>query len=398
MTKIWSIALFIAACGRQQGEPPKQEHARLEGEIAMTLGDCAPPTTRFISGPEPQAFGELKPATSLYATMSPSGDIAAGFDAPNEATGSGAPSAADKLAAGDIIASAHYIPGASSPLIELRLALLDCFREQDRRLGVAVFDLALGAITSHGIANAHFTKCIATLAPQIKVKQPMRCSVAFGAAQLPELPHIDAGPDAVKVNGSPVAFNESTDEWWKLEPIFTWSSDRVKTTLASTAPVTLHGPVIVRPQPATQMKLVTKLVHSLLAAGEDPMLAADRNGTWQLLHPRALPVVPVPLGTGGSWNNSKAKLKVDRTSILVGKKQLWIDGKVATDDALAAQQGAVELAAEGEVPYSRVVEVIDKLTNAEWSLTSGRALAKRPAPTHIDRTTRQDVRGPPISK
>lgn len=111
MTKVWSIALLFAACGRQQGEPPKQEHTRQGGEIAMTLGDCAPPTTRFVSGPEPQSFGELKPATALYATMSPSGDVAAGFDAPT-AQATPPRSAADKLTAGEVVASAHYVPGA----------------------------------------------------------------------------------------------------------------------------------------------------------------------------------------------------------------------------------------------------------------------------------------------
>ena len=88
------------------------------------------------------------------------------------------------------------------------------------------------------------------------------------------------------------------------------------------------------------MRLVTKLVHTLIAAGDDPMLAADRDGTWLPLHPRNLPVIPVPLGTGGSWNSDKAKLAVPRISILVGRKQMWIDGVAVTDEKseLAAVQ------------------------------------------------------------
>lgn len=400
--RLAAAIVLVAACGRQQGEAPgKQEHTRLEGEIALALGDCAPTTTRFVSGPEPQAFTEIKPATTLYATMDPAGDVAAGFDAPSEPpTGT---SITDKLSATAVPASAHYLPGASSPLGALRLALIDCFREQDQRMGVAVFDLAPSSITSHGITNAAFTKCIAELAPQVKVKEPVRCGAAFGTALLPELPHIDLEPEGVFVDGKRVDIQD-TENWWKLEPIYSWSSDRVRTTLTSSAPIVLHGPVIVRPAPTTQMRLVTKLVHTLIAAGDDPMLAADRSGTWLPLHPRNLPVVPVPLGTGGAWNSDKQKLVLPRMSILIGKKQLWIDGAPVTDEkaelAAAEQRGAVEIAAEGEVPYSRVVEVIDELGGTDWSLTSGRALAKRPVreQPHIERTTRQDVRGAPISK
>lgn len=401
-----AIAL-VAACGRQQGEPPAvRDHTRLEGEIALALGDCAPTTTRFVSGPEPQAFTTVGPATSLYATMDPTGDVAAGFDAqavsrtPSNTGKPAAPSITDRLATRDVPASAHYLPGSASPLGELRLALIDCFREQDRMMGVAVFDLAPSSITSYGIANADFTKCVATLAPQVSVKEPMRCSAAFGTAMLPELPHIDLGPDGVRIDDKRVEVKD-TDTWWKIEPIYTWSSDRVRTTLTSSAPVVLHGPVIVRPAPTTPMRLVTKLVHTLIAAGDDPMLAADRSGTWQPLHPRTLPVIPVPLGTGGSWNSDKAKLDVPRTSILVGKQQLWLDGAPVTDEkAQLAAADTVEIAAEGEVPYSRVVEVIDELGDGDWSVTAGRALGRPPAreQPHIERTTRQDVRGAPISK
>jgi hypothetical protein len=419
----FALVALVAACGRQQGEAPAKEHTRLEGEIALALGDCAPPSTRFVSGPEPQAFDEVRPATSLYATMSPGGDVAAGFDAPanrdaaavTDKLAASAPdklaahdkvspaSITDKLAAHETIASAHYLPGASSPLASLRLALIDCFREQDRLMGVAVFDLAPGSITARGIDNATFTKCVGELASQVSVKEPVRCAAAFGAALLPELPHIDIKEAGVFVDGKRVEIKD-TDAWWKIEPIFTWSTDRVRTTLTSSAPIVLHGPVIVRPAPTTEMKLVTKLLHTLIAAGDDPMLAADRDGTWLALHPRNLPVIPVPLGTGGSWNSDKAKLDVPRISILVGKQQLWIDGVAVTDEktelAAAQLRGAVEIAAQGQVPYSRVVEVIDELGGIDWSLTAGRALAKPPnrEQPHIERTTRHDVRGAPISK
>jgi hypothetical protein len=231
----------------------------------------------------------------------------------------------------------------------------------------------------------------------------MRCSAAFGSALLPELPHIDLEQDGVVLDGKRVEIQE-TDEWWKLEPIFTWSTNRVRATLTSKEAIVLHGPVIVRPAPTTEMKIVTKLLHTLIAAGDDPMLAADRDGVWLPLHPRNLPVIPVPLGTGGSWNSDKAKLAVPRISILVGKQQVWIDGVAVTDEkaelAAAEQHGAVEIAAQGQVPYSRVVEVIDELGGIDWSLTAGRALAKLPdrEQPHIERTTRHDVRGAPISK
>jgi hypothetical protein len=244
---------------------------------------------------------------------------------------------------------------------------------------------------------------VAELAPQVSVKEPVRCSAAFGSALLPELPHIDLKSDGVFVDGKRVE-TKDTDAWWKIEPMYSWSTDRVRTTLNSSAPIILHGPVIVRPAPETQMRLVTKLVHTLIAAGDDPMLAADRSGVWLPLHPRNLPVIPVPVGTGGSWNSDKAKLAVPRISVLVGKQQLWIDGAPVTDEkaelAAAQLRGPVEIAAQGEVPYSRVIEVIDELGGIDWSLTSGRALAKLPnrEQPHIERTTRHDVRGAPISK
>jgi hypothetical protein len=114
-------------------------------------------------------------------------------------------------------ASTHYLPGTSSPLGELRLALIDCFREQDRRMGVAVFNLAPAFIKSYGISNPAFTKCIDELAPQVKVKEPVRCSAAFGTALLPELPHIDLKADGVFVDDKRVEISGG-GAWWKLEP------------------------------------------------------------------------------------------------------------------------------------------------------------------------------------
>jgi hypothetical protein len=71
---------------------------------------------------------------------------------------------------------------------------------------------------------------------------------------------------------------------------------RLATTLAAKAPVALIGPLVIRPVPGAPMKLVNTAITSALAAGDDPLLAVKRAGTWTLFRPLALPAAPVPIG------------------------------------------------------------------------------------------------------
>jgi hypothetical protein len=304
--------------------------------------------------------------------------------------------------------SKPYTPGASSPLAELRILLVDCFRRQDKRYAAAVFDLAPGSITVHGVTHPAFTKCIADIASQVKVKEPVRCSATFGTANANTLPAVDITADVITMFGKKVTEPAAVVagdplQWWKVESVWKAADEHVKATLGTKEPLTMHGPIAVRPLPATPMKIVTKLVHTLISAGEDPLLAAQRNGTWQLVRNYPLPVVPVPLGTGGSWDGAgyadAEDADVVTLSVLVGKDSVWVglsrigEGKripfEKLKDELVAQKAnkyfadrdAIEIAGDDDVPYGKVVEAIDIANGAGfrgWSLTSPIGLSAPP--------------------
>ncbi|HSD87225.1 MAG TPA: hypothetical protein VLB44_06910, partial [Kofleriaceae bacterium] len=134
------IACAMSAGCRQHGEKAaKEDPPELqEGEIEITLGDCAPVTTPFVSGPEPQSFtaDALKlPPTTLHATMIDGGDVSAYFSDRKAAFGSAR--APGGLGFTPARLSQSYLPGTASPLQTLRIALLDCFRRQDKRYAAA---------------------------------------------------------------------------------------------------------------------------------------------------------------------------------------------------------------------------------------------------------------------
>jgi hypothetical protein len=317
------------------------------------------------------------------------------------------PSGAFASLTGQVPTSKPYTPGAASPLVELRISLVDCFRRQDKHYAAAVFDLAPGSILVHGIDHPAFARCLVELGPQVKVTTPVRCSATFGSADASTLPALDITADAITMNGKkviePAAVAGTSSQWWRIDAVAKVAHDHVETTLASKDPLTLHGPLAVRPLPATPMKIVTKLVHTLISAGEDPVLAAQRNGTWQLVRNYPLPVVPVPTGTGGSWD-SEASVFADpepkpKLSVLVDANDVWVGASIVNKgkrmpfaelkqyltDAKASKDFAdredIQIAGTDEVPYSRVVEAIDIANGAgfrRWSLTSPIGLAAQP--------------------
>ena len=175
--------------------------------------------------------------------------------------------------------------------------------------------------------------------------------------------------------------------------------------------VAIRGPIVIRPDDAAPMQLVNRAMASVIAANGDFVLSSRAPGGWQLMPPMALPVVPVPVGTGSHWHHLK-RLKLAAVgdervvlSLLVTTKQVWIGLSrvnefqeiVAGPDQLAAlvkhlqehKQSAffasrtdVEIAGADDVPYGDVVKVIGAAERAgftAWTITDERGLAARPS-------------------
>jgi hypothetical protein len=311
-----------------------------------------------------------------------------------------------KLAA----AGGEYKPGADSPLRPIENELEECFRMQTKRHGIAVIDIAGDTLVAHGIENAEFKKCVAGLAKKVTNKQVQRCSIAFGPMPTAELPGVEITASEVKFLGNRVAgltdvlMDEKTS---KIPALFEAADKRAKAQIESKTPVALHGPLLVKPLDATPIVVVNRAYMSLLMAGEDAVLAVQRGGEWKPLRKlAALPVVPVPVGTGGSWNKrGRASGFEDERiniSILVTADQIWVGlsrvnefqeikghdlAKLAT--ALAEhKKGAffvdrtdIEIAGEDKVPYGKVVEVIEAATKAgfvDWEFNDPMGLSARP--------------------
>jgi len=197
------------------------------------------------------------------------------------------------------------------------------------------------------------------------------------------------------------------DKAFKIPALFEAADKRAKAQIASKTPVVLHGPLLVKPLDATPIMVVNRAYASLLMAGEDAVLAAQRGGEWKPLRKlSALPVVPVPVGTGGSWNHKQRRvLAVDEAvhiSVLVTAERIWVGlarvnefqeikghdiAKLA--EVLAghkkgtffAERTDLEIAGEGKVPYSKVVEVIEAATKAgfvDWEFNDPMGLSARP--------------------
>ena len=316
-----------------------------------------------------------------------------------------------KLAAGG---AQPYKPGAGSPLKPVTKELEECFRLQTKRHGVAVIDLAGDTLTAHGIENAEFKKCVAGLAKKVTSKQPQRCSIAFGPMPLAEAPGVEITQTEITFLGTRVANTlevVNDDHSFKIPALFEAADKRNLAMRESSAPVVMHGPLLVKPLDVTPIRVVNTAVISLLMAGEDPVLAAQRGGEWKPLRPlAALPVVPVPIGTGGSWSSRGGRPRAGfvasdeetvKLSILVMPDQIWVGlsrvnefqeikghdlAKLA--EVLASHKKSpffvdradVEIAGEATV-YGDVVEVIETATKAgfvDWEFNDPAGLSARP--------------------
>jgi len=171
-----------------------------------------------------------------------------------------------------------------------------------------------------------------------------------------------------------------------------------------------HGPLVLRPVDTTTMKVVTRAIASVLAAGDDLVFASQSGTEWTLLSPMplGLPLVPVPFGTGGMWNDVKApgrggSVATDRKvlSLHVGKDKIALAVSKTADvvsfsrdatavqalgDALKAKKALpdftnrddIEIAIDSDLTYADYVAVVRTAIAAgftHWRYTEPGSLA-----------------------
>jgi hypothetical protein len=156
------------------------------------------------------------------------------------------------------------------------------------------------------------------------------------------------------------------------------------------------------------MQLVNRAVTSLVSAGDDGIITVRRDGKWSLYRELALPIPPVPLGTGERWGaikpapgNGEPEENVE-LAILVTSAGVWLslsrvnelqqlDGfdlakieeaiKQHKASAFFADRDDIEIAAEDDVHYDKLVQVIDiamKNGFTHWTLATPSTLVARP--------------------
>ncbi|HEX7703637.1 MAG TPA: AgmX/PglI C-terminal domain-containing protein [Kofleriaceae bacterium] len=307
--------------------------------------------------------------------------------------------------------SRTYDPSVGNPLRDHAQELAECFRIGPKHYGAVVVELGHGAAVTHGLDDPRTINCVVAVAKRVEHADARRCSLGFGVMPMSDVPAIDITGDHITVNGKPildtprtvVADNGEVASIANLAAVIDVGVDEA--TKISAPVVAIHGPIVVRPEDAIPMKVVERVLGSVLAAGDDFALAAHRGSGFELLMPMKFPVVPVPFGTGGRWNLVKghdaAAADDDRAtlSVLVTKQQIWV-GVSRADSFVKLQPSAlldalkdhkattvfsgradIEIAAEGDVTYKALVDVIDTAAKAgftDWRLTDPFGLAARP--------------------
>ena len=232
--------------------------------------------------------------------------------------------------------SRTYDPSAGNPLRDHAHELADCFRIGPKHYGTVVVELGHGAAITHGLDDPRTIECVVAVAKRVEHSEARRCSLGFGVMPMSDLPAIDITDDHIAVNGKPIldtprAVVSDNGEVASIANLTAVIDIGVEEATKISAPVVaIHGPIVVRPEDAIPMKVVERVLGSVLAAGDDFALAAHRGSGFQLLMPMKFPVVPVPFGTGGRWNLVKgrdaATVADDRVmlSVLVTKQQIWV--------------------------------------------------------------------------
>ncbi len=394
--------------------------------------DVASCVAKFVSDikfPKPKGGGgvqvtypfSFRPAGDDSAPSNGSAAPAAGSDAA-PANGSGsAPAAGSGSATAPAKApgppqlfrsngtdDAMYRTGATNDLREQDAALSACVRGNPTPYGAVVVELGTTPRV-YGLDDAKTQACVLAVAKKI-VPMGQRCSFAFGVMPPSALPGLDIAGDAVTFAGKPLALGAAPGPARSIV-------DAIRTTvtaaIAATAPVVaIHGPLVIRATDDTTVKVLTRVIVGVLAAGDDFVLATRRGGDWQLLDKLDLPVVPVALGSGGRWNRVmgtdpgglRRPFNRERLSVLITKDAIRVGVSIVAELTSIPRDAAqwtqleamlkakkhspafvdrtdIEIAADDDVTYGDLVKAIDNAKQAGfvgWQLTDPPGLSARP--------------------
>jgi hypothetical protein len=247
-----------------------------------------------------------------------------------------------------------------------------------------------------------------------------RCALSFGQMPVEALPTITVVPVTlgsalahgaaleIQLDGRSLGTPDQASA--TVEPLRAAVEARVKDALATTAPaVALHGPIVVRPAAATPMWSVIRVLNSVIAGGDDFVLARpDGALMWR---GDTLPLPPVPLATGGRWSRLVEAARdggalagdADRVnlSILVTKDRIWVGVsrvmefievpraqldkldrtlKEERANAFFIDRRDVEIAGDDDATYGDILEVIAHVEPSfpDWQLADPQQLSARP--------------------
>jgi hypothetical protein len=304
--RAWLV--LVLACGgeKQAAPPPPSKPPVVQRPTRLALGDCAPASTRFESGAKP-----TNPASSIRSGQPP--------------------------AEGKRNPDPPYFPDDNTPLREHKDALLACLTKP---YGVGLVEVAGGSVKVLGVEGEAAT-CIATVAkPIAKLADGKRCSFAYGTIPIHELPSIDVNTKLADVPA------------------------RIRA-LESAEPVAIVGPILVRAQPTTQMKVISALVDAIYATGRVDVIVTTSN---QLPYAIDLPAVPIPEGTGTWWADGEfATLHVKADGVRVNGLQV-----LRADVAAELQKQKIEsiaISADPDVPLADVMHVAN-IAKVPWRIVA----------------------------
>ncbi len=298
----------------------------------------------------------------------------------------------------------RYTPGASNPFAAQAAALSDCLQRGSSRYGAFVVELAFdpsGAVktaTTSGLTDEAAKTCVTELAEAANrpphVGPNERCSIAYGAMPIDVEHPLTLDGQTLTIDRRPIDFDH----------LQSTLDARVAAAKGGNAVLQLFGPIVLEPSDATPMSSVYRAIRAILDAGDDFVLARHA-ATWKLLVPLELPVVPVPLGSGGRWNRFEASqppgmtptartavivtVKPQQITLAVGENQIkfWARDAMVRDKLAAALQALkasrdfsgrtdLELAGYDDATYGDLLILVDLATAAgfvDWQLTTPRS-------------------------
>ena len=327
----------------------------------------------------------------------------------------------------------EYQPGTQSPLASLGEHLETCLRASETEHGVFFVELhadAEGQVTdahSVGLDDAFAAFCVSALARTTTIEMGryrwLRCPVAFGDMPTDDALTIDVRADGIWFESARVASLEevadASEVQWKVSELFEPArrQSRIDHLSLGHAPIAITGPHIVRPDDAMPMKVLARVFKTVFAAGgRNWALAARQGDSWRLLHSGlALPVAPVPVGTGEGWwlRGGSPGCGIDpyfdepvHASILIAENAIWVGvsrldefhriERVGTSydwSALRQVLGDyrqsryfsgrtdIEIAGDDQVTYRVLVQVIDLVNEVGftgWGITDPSMLSAIP--------------------